>query len=283
MNNFPEGKPPKEISEGIIKLSNDIYAIRTKWLAHVPARLISGTYVFLMVRRNPFGLLLFDTGGPGSGPVIYNAIKKLGFSPNDLQGVAISHWHKDHTGGLASLIKRIDPGPRPIKIYVGERDLPLMLNRMPHRLICHPVLHIPIPHRPGRIPPLEKVRFVPLVPDSQENPLAEWGIEFIPTPGHTPGHTSFMHTSSGTLLPGCGLAMLGKDTVGIVMMYWDRKIKVKSALKLAKLDFRYLYPVHFMLSDREIPLEKRMPAKGPWSWLLRLLGCYPIFRYPKGA
>ncbi|MEA2103004.1 MAG: MBL fold metallo-hydrolase [Thermodesulfobacteriota bacterium] len=268
--------------KGIIRLQDNFYAIRTKWLGHVPAGAVSGTYVFLMVRPDPFGLLLFDTGGPGSGPVICDAIKRLGFSPDDLKGITISHWHKDHTGGLAALIKRIDPGSSPIPIYVGERDLPLMLYRMPHRLICHPLLHIPIPHRPGRVPPLEKVRFVPLVPGSKENPLAGWGIEPIATPGHTPGHTSFMHPASGTLLPGCGLAMLGRDTVGIVMMYWNRKIKVESALRLAKMDFKYLYPVHFVPTNQEIPLERRLPARGPWTWLLRILGCYPIFRYPRG-
>jgi len=272
---------PKTISSGIIQLSDNFYAIKTKWLAHVPFQILSATYCFLMVKQDSRELLLFDTGGPGTGPIIYNAIKKIGFSPNDLKGITISHWHKDHTGGLAALIKRIDTS-QPIEIYVGEKDLPLMLSRAPHKLIFHPKLHIPVPHRPGRIPPLKKVKFIGLDSQKKENPLAKWGIEFIPTPGHTPGHTSFFHRPSATLLPGCGLAHLGKDTVGIVMMYWNRKIKEKSAQKLAKLNFKYLYPVHLTLNAKEIPIEKRIPAtKGAWVYFLKILGCYPIFKYSK--
>ncbi|MCD6570493.1 MAG: MBL fold metallo-hydrolase [Deltaproteobacteria bacterium] len=278
MNNLSKHQLPKEISKGIIKLGNDIYAIKAKIFAHI---FVPGVYVFLLVRRDPFGLLLFDTGGLGSGPIIYNAIKELGFSPNDLRGVAISHWHSDHTGGLRGLIKRLSPSSPPVKIYVGERDLPLMLNRMPHKLFFHPILHIPIIHPPGRTPPLEYVRFVPLSPDNKENPLAEWGVEFIPTPGHTPGHTSYLHTASGALFSGCGLNLIGKHTVGLHPMQGDHKLALESAQKLAGLDFKYHYPVHWGLKGEEIPIEKRIPVKGPVSWLYRFFGFYPLFRYPE--
>ena len=44
-------------------------------------------------------VLLFDTGG--DGPILLANMDTLGIDPHNIEGVFLSHTHKDHTGGLA--------------------------------------------------------------------------------------------------------------------------------------------------------------------------------------
>jgi 7,8-dihydropterin-6-yl-methyl-4-(beta-D-ribofuranosyl)aminobenzene 5'-phosphate synthase len=48
--------------------------------------------------------VLFDTGQSGS--VLLHNLATLGFAPEEIDAVILSHAHDDHTGGLASLLER---------------------------------------------------------------------------------------------------------------------------------------------------------------------------------
>ncbi len=48
--------------------------------------------------------ILFDTGGDGR--VLLDNMRTLGFDPQQIDVVVISHAHGDHTGGLASFLER---------------------------------------------------------------------------------------------------------------------------------------------------------------------------------
>jgi len=52
--------------------------------------------------------VLFDTGQ--SGTVLVRNLKLLDVDPGSLDGVAISHGHYDHTGGLEALLEVVQPG-----------------------------------------------------------------------------------------------------------------------------------------------------------------------------
>jgi 7,8-dihydropterin-6-yl-methyl-4-(beta-D-ribofuranosyl)aminobenzene 5'-phosphate synthase len=56
--------------------------------------------------------VLFDTGG--NGTILIGNMAALGFDPQAIDGIVLSHVHGDHTGGLAALL---DAGVRPI-VYV---------------------------------------------------------------------------------------------------------------------------------------------------------------------
>lgn len=47
------------------------------------------------------GHILLNTGMPGSGPMIAEAIRKLGFRPEDIKILISGHAHSDHAGALA--------------------------------------------------------------------------------------------------------------------------------------------------------------------------------------
>ncbi len=56
--------------------------------------------------------LLFDTGG--DSPTLLHNMAALGISPAQIQYIFLSHFHEDHTDGLAGLIQA---GAQPEKIY----------------------------------------------------------------------------------------------------------------------------------------------------------------------
>jgi 7,8-dihydropterin-6-yl-methyl-4-(beta-D-ribofuranosyl)aminobenzene 5'-phosphate synthase len=57
-------------------------------------------------------VVLFDTGG--NGTILLDNMEKLGFDPQAIDAVVLSHIHGDHTGGLKGLL---DTGTRPV-VYV---------------------------------------------------------------------------------------------------------------------------------------------------------------------
>jgi hypothetical protein len=49
------------------------------------------------------GLVLVDTGYPGSAAAILEAVESLGRRPDDLRHIIVTHLHEDHAGSLAEL------------------------------------------------------------------------------------------------------------------------------------------------------------------------------------
>jgi metallo-beta-lactamase class B len=62
-----------------------------------------GLSVFLITTSE--GLIVLNTGMPGSGPMIEASIRKLGFKPEDIRILLTGHAHVDHVGGHAYLKK----------------------------------------------------------------------------------------------------------------------------------------------------------------------------------
>src|SRR5207302_11395172 len=67
----------------------------------VPARAANAYLV-----EAPRGLVLVDSGLPGSEKGILKAVAKLGKKPSDLKLVLLTHRHLDHIGSAAALKKR---------------------------------------------------------------------------------------------------------------------------------------------------------------------------------
>jgi metallo-beta-lactamase class B len=68
------------------------------------------------------GLILVNSGAPGSYPLIKANIEALGFKTSDIKVITTTHGHFDHVGDLA-LFQKDAPGA---KTYVNERDAPAL-------------------------------------------------------------------------------------------------------------------------------------------------------------
>lgn len=58
--------------------------------------------------------ILFDTGG--SGRILLDNMAKLSIKPENVDGIFISHDHKDHTGGLEAFLKK----NREVKTWIPD-------------------------------------------------------------------------------------------------------------------------------------------------------------------
>lgn len=114
------------------------------------------------------GVVLVDTGTPGSGEAIGKALARVGASWSDVTDIVLTHHHFDHTGGLAESAELASGAT----VRAGAEDAP----------------EIPFDGRRG-------VR--PLGDGDQVGDL-----RVLRTPGHTPGHVSLLHEAASLLLIG---------------------------------------------------------------------------------
>ena len=263
----------------ILKLNNGIYVIRGIWLGRIS---FPPTRAFIIRNSDNPEILIMDTCGPGSGKIIFNSMERYGLNPENITGIALSHWHCDHTGGLAELITLVSKKTeKKIKVFIHEADADILLQQKGMFIKMHPALKLPVFHKPGKLPSNNLFEIVKLSSDMKENPLEPWRMDFIHTPGHTPGHTSFLHRDTMSLISGCGLSIFGDNVVGIVPIFHDRNKQIESAHRLMAMKFKYLYPVHFKLSTDEIPIEDRIPYDKRISLRSMITGILPIFTFGK--
>ena len=109
---------------------------------------------------------------PGPGEPLEEALDAAGIAMTDIYAVAVSHLHNDHAGGLKHFAGRV-----PVHVQRAELDF----GFSPH----------PIPERNA----VNRIDF--------DDPAMIWeiasgeaeiapGVTAVPTPGHTPGHQSFV-------------------------------------------------------------------------------------------
>src|SRR5271154_3423173 len=73
--------------------------------------------------------LLVETGSQSSVPVLLEALAELGVSAGDLAGVAVTHIHLDHAGGVGDVARAFPSAT----VYVHEKGARHLAD--PSRLI----------------------------------------------------------------------------------------------------------------------------------------------------
>jgi glyoxylase-like metal-dependent hydrolase (beta-lactamase superfamily II) len=107
-------------------------------------------------------------------------LARRGLRPDDFDRVLLTHLHGDHVGGLAAFDPR--------KVWVARAEW-APVAQFPGRLLRF--LTAPVP--PGFVPKLFDFDGPPLLDFPGSWPVTGDGsVVALPTPGHSPGHTSFL-------------------------------------------------------------------------------------------
>jgi glyoxylase-like metal-dependent hydrolase (beta-lactamase superfamily II) len=139
-------------------------------------------------------LVLIDTGGGAlDGTTLGHLVGNLraaGYQPEQIDEVYISHMHWDHIGGLLSGNERTFPNA---VVRAGKADADYWLD--PKQMAAAAKdMQDSFQHAQDLIGPYLKAgKFSPIDHDGVLVP----GISSYATPGHTPGHTSYLIESKG--------------------------------------------------------------------------------------
>ena len=188
------------------------------------------------------GLTLVDTTIAGGAKAIMSAASEIGLP---IVRIALTHAHGDHVGQLDALAERL-PG---IEISISERDAPMLEKDK-----------TPRPGEPG------DAKYRGSYPGTGTRPtrLLSAGdrvgsLEVVPSPGHTPGHVSFLDTRDRTLIAGDAYSTLGGMTTSAslnprfplpYLATWHRPTALRSARELRVLDPARLAVGHGPTVDR---------------------------------
>ncbi|MGZ4162205.1 MAG: MBL fold metallo-hydrolase [Neobacillus sp.] len=162
-------------------------------------------------------IILVDAGFPGQINDIRQCIEKAGVSFEKLNKIFITHQDIDHIGSLPIIIEE---SQNKIDVYASAVEKPFIQGEKMILKITPEAISKALEALPPEIPedfrkafqfrlenpPKAKVDHV--FKEGEELPFCG-GIIVINTPGHTPGHVSFYHKTSKTLI--AGDALIVKD------------------------------------------------------------------------
>jgi glyoxylase-like metal-dependent hydrolase (beta-lactamase superfamily II) len=141
---------------------------------------------------------LVETGPGADGPVVLEAISRLGLGPDDLAHIVVTHIHMDHAGGAGALLRRFPNAT----LWVHERGAPHVVD--PERLVASTARTYG-PERLqalfGDMLPCEPDR-VRAVVDGARIDLGDRHLEVVHTPGHASHHVAIHDDDSGAMFTG---------------------------------------------------------------------------------
>ena len=176
-------------------------------------------------------LTLVDAGTRWSPGTVLAALAQLGRAPEDVTHLLLSHAHNDHTGGAAEVQRATGSRVQTHEAeatYVREGRMPdpdpsTLGGRLMARL-------------PGAAKGFARLQVDGTFTDGDVLPLAG-DVLVVHTPGHTPGHCSFLHRRSGVLLASDSLFNVRGLRYSLKNSCTDVRSSRASAARLGELDF----------------------------------------------
>ncbi len=193
---------------------------------HVVEFTREGRSFFAAALETETGLILVDTGLPGSLTELESELDAAGFGLGDVTAVLLTHHDGDHAGGLAELLEE-----RSVPVLAHERCAPFVRGERE-----------PIKGSGDRYPPAPVT--VELVGgetiDTEAGPA-----HVLHTPGHAPGHLALHFPEERFLLTGDALTASEGEIRGPVPEMTPDLIEAhRSVRKLAALDVRSTLSYH---------------------------------------
>ena len=147
--------------------------------------------------------VLVETGSQSSVPALMAALGELGIGASDLAGIAVTHIHLDHAGGVGDLARAFPAAT----VYVHEKGARHLAD--PSRLIASAAMVYGdlLDGLYGRLDPTPAER-IKVLGDGEEITVAPGRVlTSVDSPGHAKHHLALHDSESGILFAG--------DAVGV--------------------------------------------------------------------
>ena len=184
----PAVPPPRAIAEGVLEIDT----LLGGWERVTAGYLIEGT-----------APVLIETGSQTSVPVLLAALGQIGVGPAELAGVAVTHIHLDHAGGVGDVARAFPTAT----VYVHEKGARHLAD--PTRLIdsAARVYGPLLDSLYGRLDPTPPER-LHVLDDGEEIDVGPGRtLTAVDSPGHAKHHLGLHDSLSGVLFAG--------DAVGV--------------------------------------------------------------------
>ncbi|RBY87724.1 nitroreductase/quinone reductase family protein [Blastococcus sp. TF02A-30] len=241
--------PPPRDRRGPVEVAPDVHAV-------VLGRGFPAANAYLVRAGEAWALV--DAGWAGDATAIRRAAKEVFGSGTRPLAVLLTHVHPDHSAAAGELARswRVPVLAHPAELPMAAgRHLPEFDTPLDRRLVMPVVRRLPVRTR-ARIEAAGDITDVvrPLPPDGEVPGLPGW--EWVATPGHTPGHVSYLRRGDGVLISGDAALTVDADTpagwltgrrrVSGPPWYstWDRELARRSVAVLAATAPRVLLPGH---------------------------------------
>lgn len=181
-------------------------------------------------------LVLIDTGMPGDEKIVLAAIMELGYRPEDVAYILITHAHLDHVGALGRLKQvtgaKVVAGESERDFIEGRRMLCSMKREGLSGMIFKAILFLLEKYK-AKYEPV--ILDIPVCGDGREAMVA--GFKIIPTPGHSMGSLSYQCLSKSALF--AGDALTGVPVPGLPLRAGcaDYKLALSSVRHISSLAF----------------------------------------------